>query len=69
MSEKLKTLLKITEISYLERFSTSFKNLSFLKTIKLFFYPKKGPENLQYRKKLKLRALLFASIVKLLPFL
>jgi len=41
MSEKLKTLLKITEINYLETFSTSFKNLSFLKTIKLFFTPKR----------------------------
>ena len=47
MSEKLKTLLKMTEINYLERFSTSFKKLSFFEnTIKLF-NPKKGAETLQ----------------------
>ena len=36
----------MTEINYLERFSTSFKNIFFYNTIKLF-NPKKGPETLQ----------------------
>ena len=47
MSEQLKTLLKVTEINYLERFPTSFKNLSFFITLSNFLNPKKGPETLQ----------------------
>ena len=59
MSEKLKTLLKMTEINYLERFSTSFKNLSFFITLSNFLTPKRVLKLYNYKEKIEnMRAVL-----------
>ena len=59
MSEKLKTLLKMTEINYLERFSTSFKNLSFFITLSNLLTPKRVLKLYSYKEKIEnMRAVL-----------
>ena len=59
----------MTEINYLERFSTSFKNLSFFITLSNFLTPKRVLKLYNYKEKLKTCALFFASIIKFLLYL